>query len=160
MAGDKKVAILPIVGCAASLVAALMFLLPLMVMKAPLTGSESTNLFDMLELFFEGVEGTTLQTITTIVLYVAHLVAIASTIVFGICIFTGNEKLLNIAKIMAYVLAGLTVVGLILSFVLAGDTAEDLKAFMPTVEVGVGVGPILAAVFAIGSAVCSFVLKK
>ena len=110
------------------------------------------NLFDYLEAFFDGADSTTLITATTIVLYLTHLVAIVSAVLFGICIFTGNKKLLNIAKIISYVLAGLAILGLILAFVMIADfNVEAIK---------IGVAPILAAVFAIGSAVCSFVLKK
>ena len=153
MAGDKKLAIQPIIGCVASLVVALMFLLPLMVTDMPSPLEDVTmNLFDYLEAFFDGAESTTLITATTIVLYLTHLVAIVSAVLYGICIFTGNEKLLNIAKIISYVLAGLAILGLILAFVMIDDfNVEAIK---------IGVAPILAAVFAIGSAVCSFVLKK
>ena len=157
MAGDKKLAIQPIIGCVASLVVALMFLLPLMVTDYPSPLKDVTsNLFDFLEAFFDGAKITTLVTATTIVLYLTHLVAIVSAVLFGICIFTGNEKLLNIAKIMSYVLAGLALVGLILAFIMVADFNKDL----PKDIFKIGVAPILAAVFAIGSAVCSFVLKK
>ena len=153
MAESKKIAILPIIGCAASVILALVFLLPLMVTDMPKPLDDVTvNLFDYLEAFFEGAESTGLITATTIVLFLTHLVAIASAVLFGICIFTGNEKLLNIAKIIAYALAGLAILGLILTFVMIGDfNVEAIK---------IGIAPILAAVVAVGTAVCAFVLKK
>ena len=166
MAGDKKVAIQPFIGRTLSLlVAVLIMFLPIFAVKSGDITAGGASLYDMLETFFSGAakDLTTIQTLTVIVLYLAHLVAVANAVLYEICMLTDNEKLLNIAKIVSYALAGLAILGLILTIAALGDFEKlvNPNPLDPTKkEVLIGIAPIFAALGAIGSAVCSFVLKK
>jgi len=156
---DSKVALLPIIGCAVAVVAALMLLLPVMVGTMKLTDtSMDATIFDNIEALLDGAEGTTLMTITTIAYYLMHLGAIVAAVLFGICIFVKNDGILKIAKIISLVVAGLGVIGLIFNFIALGDLTEDMKLI--GIEYSVGIGAILATVFSVGLAACSYVIKK